>query len=224
MLTLVLVLTACSRGTPSSDDALGVVNAPGVEPFPTDPALTDPDPDARHHPEQERGTDVPRSPPRPARAELTVHAEQVEVTLPFVLIQAPELGFSTYVFEEFKVESTGSSPSGLRVSDPRRTTFIEVTAFPGGTTEEAALVALHEIASDGDALVQPGVPVRPWAIDSVLIDHGGHAEVYHLLEHAGRYLLLRQHFAWADAERFAPVLEGFLNEWIWDDGEYLVPR
>src|SRR5690606_25481116 len=120
-----------------------------------EPAAEEPDAVVDPEPSPEPGT--PDAPNRPPRTELTVHAEQVEVTLPFLLVQAPELGFSTYVFEEFHVEFLDEPVPGIRVSDPHRDrpTVIEVTAFPADTAEEAALAALHEAAAGDDAWVQP---------------------------------------------------------------------
>lgn len=212
-----LVLASCAGGTPPGSALPADPAGPG-NPSPA-PAGGDPGP----VPEPDNAAEAPA---RPARTEMTVHVEQVEVTLPFALIHAPELGFSTYLFEDFALAASDGPLPGIRVDhpDPDRRTFIEVTAYPGGTTAEAALAALYAAADDDDAWVQPGVPVRPWAVDSVLVDHGDHVDVYFLLEHDGRYLLMRQHFAWAEAEALAPVLEGFLNEWLWDDGRYLLPR
>lgn len=214
LLVLALLAASCS-GTNATSPG-------GPEPAQEEHgAIADPDPAP-----EPGAAEAPEEPDRPERADLAVHAEQVEVTLPFVLVRVPDLGFSTYVFEEYRVEFFDDPAPGIRASDPHpgRSTFIEVTALPAGTGQEEARAALSAAADAPGGWVQPGVPVRPWAVDTVTADHGHVADVYFLVEHGGRYLLMRQHFAWVDAEALGPVLEGFLNEWLWDDGGYLVPR
>ncbi|HEX6988968.1 MAG TPA: hypothetical protein VF282_05810 [Bacillota bacterium] len=251
LLTLVLALTACGSGSPggtatTSPGAASAEVEPSTESGPepatangsargahdTQPAAADGS--SRGAPDAEPAagggpggaTGAPAPPERPAATELTVQVEQVELALPFYLIQPAALHFSTYLFAEFEVEMIDEPMPGIRAYDPHpdRQAFIEVTAYPDDTTEADARAAFQDAAADDDAWVQPGVPIRPWALDAVTVDHGDDVDVYFLLEHAGRYLLMRQHFAWAEAEAFAPVLQGFLDEWQWDDGEYLVTR
>ena len=162
---------------------------------------------------------------RPEKVDLQVMVEQIEMTMPFVLVSAPSLPFSTYIFEEFQTEVLTEPSSGVRATHSRKDLLmnIEVTLYPQTATQAEVLASFHELVHSKGGSVEEHIPQRDWAVDTAQVDFGDVAEVHFLVEHKGQHALMIWKFHWQLADAFAPVVQGFVGQWQWNDGTYLDP-
>lgn len=221
VLAALFVLAACGSGGGSSaggGEPLGSASGAASEPAPEPASEPAPSPDSES---------AARPPDRPATMDLTVTEEQMQIQLPAVLLAPEGLPFSTYLFKDFQEESVDDPLPGVRVADDLKSPafMMEVLFYPDDESKDDAAQAFAKAVEDVGGSVERGVPIRPWAVDSAIADHGDTADVFFLGTHGGRWFMIHQRFDWATVEQFGGVLDGFLKEWQWtDDGTYLVQR
>lgn len=198
--------------TPAPDDE----EAPGQDDVPDEPTG-----------EQDAGQDEPvaddpPAPQRPATVELPVQVEQVEISLPFVLLNPPSLPFSTYLFADFEQEAMSEPYPGVRAYHPEADMAIEVMLLREDGDAAAAQQAFDAlVAASGGYWTETGVPIRPWAAAAAIVHHQEFEDVYYLIPHGDTFVVMRHRYADRYAEAFSPVVQGFVEQWQWDDGTYL---
>jgi len=162
-------------------------------------------------------------------------AEPVELTL----VRAPDgfpLPFTTYTTRDFVVESSTSKGEGdpavrfiaafggVRNDDA----FLEVAAYPAGTTEAEAAARAERAAGAGGTVVasdqtSPDWAVRQWRIAERDPRGGWILGFAGLGRHAGRWFHILARYPGESADGFGPRAELILEHWRWADGAPLAP-
>jgi len=215
-LVAVLLILACAEGPERASEDLPSTSAPSASapaPAPRDSTAT-----------------------RPATRTDTIPIEGMPEVIELDLVRSSPgfpLPFTTYATSDFAVEAGEHMGlptvklvavfAGVRNEDA----FVEIAAYPAGTSEGDAPVLAQGVLGEGAEAVPPSETSDGWAVaEWRLMDSSGPDTVIARLRLGRRkshYFHVLQRYPAAYADGMAPRVWVILEEWRWEDGSGLSP-
>lgn len=165
---------------------------------------------------------------RPQTKAVTVQIEGMAETLTVSLLEPPDpfpLDFSTYVPEDFQVETVSSGEGdALRITaafggQPNEQALFTIFAFPERVDVEAAQQVAEQTAQ-----TMGGTPVEDrryaWTLAEYQLQ-GERSGFLALGEHGGSPFYLLATYPPEFGDGMAPRIKLILREWRWADGQFL---
>lgn len=202
-----LLLAGCSQDTAEAD-AQGVVELP-VE---TDTGMV----------RQGDGVAVANGSDRPASIAGVLVVEGEEHATTFRLFRSPpgfEPGFTTYLPEDMVAAPHPDGTVRLRYAavPEGRGPFLEIDALPLGTTQQEARERLKVVMGGGNE-AEERPDLLPGSVTSYVLRRGGWSARVDLVEHGGRYVVLRHQYPPEYGDGAEVRAQSIRDAWIWDEG------